>query len=327
MSGLLPWIVFGTAVLGLLALDLGVFHRKSHEVKMKEALIWSAVWISLALLFNVFVYFTRGSGAALEFLTGYVIEEALSVDNLFVFLLVFSYFRVPANLQHKVLFWGILGALVMRAMFIIAGIALIQKFHWIVYVFGAFLIFTGIKMVTDQGNEIHPEKNFVLKLFRRLMPVTASYEEDHFFVVRGARRFATPLFVVLLMVETTDLIFAVDSIPAILAVTRDPFIVYTSNVFAILGLRSLFFALASLMQLFRYLNYGLCFILVFVGLKMLTTDLFKISVVVALGVIIGILAASIIASVLLPVKSDESEAPNLPVKIVETEEDEIMTEK
>ena len=327
MSGLLPWIIFGSAVLGLLALDLGVFHRKSHEVKIKEALIWSAVWITLALLFNVFVYFTRGSGPALEFLTGYLIEEALSVDNLFVFLLVFSYFRVPANVQHKVLFWGILGALVMRAMFIVAGIALIEKFHWIIYVFGAFLIFTGIKMVTDQGKEIHPEKNFVLKLFRRLMPVTATYEGDRFFVVKGARRFATPLFVVLLMVETTDLIFAVDSIPAILAITRDPFIVYTSNVFAILGLRSLFFALAGLMQLFRYLNYGLCFILVFVGLKMLTIDFYKIPIVAALGVIIGILAASIIASILKRDTSGESEAPNLPIKIVETEEDEIMSEK
>lgn len=298
MNELIPWFIFGAAVLGLLALDLGVFHRKSHEIKIKEALVWSAVWISLALAFNAFVYFTRGSAPATEFLAGYLIEEALSVDNLFVFLLIFSYFRVPSIVQHKVLFWGILGALVMRALFIVAGISLIEKFHWIIYVFGAFLIYTGIRMVTEQGKEIHPERNPVLRLFRRLMPVTETYVEDRFFVTKGARRFATPLFIVLLMVETTDLIFAVDSIPAILAITRDPFIVYTSNVFAILGLRSLFFALAGLMKLFRYLNYGLCFILVFVGLKMLAAEFFNIPVVVALGVIIAILGVSILASVL-----------------------------
>jgi len=298
MNEFIPWLIFGAVVLGLLGLDLGVFHRKSHEVKIKEALIWSGVWISLALAFNAFVYFTRGSGPALEFLAGYLIEEALSVDNLFVFLLVFSYFRVPSIVQHKVLFWGILGALLMRALFIVAGISLIEKFHWIIYVFGAFLIYTGIRMVTEQGKEIHPERNPVLRLFRRLVPVTETYVEDRFFVMKGARRFATPLFIVLLMVETTDLIFAVDSIPAILAITRDPFIVYTSNVFAILGLRSLFFALAGLMKLFRYLNYGLCFILVFVGLKMLLAEFFKIPVVVALGVIIAILGVSILVSIL-----------------------------
>src|ERR1041385_6977582 len=249
-SQTLLWIIFGVGVMGLLALDLGVFHRKSHTVKIKEALISSAVWISLALAFNAFVYFSRGHGPALEFLTGYLIEEALSVDNLFVFLLIFSYFRVPSEFQHKVLFWGIMGALVMRAAFIVAGITLIQKFHWVIYVFGGFLILTGIKMVSEQDKEIHPEKNPVLRLFRRLMPVTEKYEGDRFFIERGARRYATPLFVVLLMVETTDVIFAVDSIPAILGITRDPFIVYTSNVFAILGLRSIYFALAGLMQLF-----------------------------------------------------------------------------
>lgn len=320
MGELIPWFIFGAVVLGLLALDLGVFHRKSHEVRIKEALIWSAVWISLALAFNGFVYFTRGSGPALEFLAGYLIEEALSVDNLFVFLLIFSYFRVPSIVQHKVLFWGILGALVMRALFIVAGISLIEKFHWIIYVFGAFLIYTGIRMVTEQGKEIHPERNPVLRLFRRLMPVTETYVEDKFFVMKGARRFATPLFIVLLMVETTDLIFAVDSIPAILAITRDPFIVYTSNVFAILGLRSLFFALAGLMKLFRYLNYGLCFILVFVGLKMLLAEFFKIPVVVALGVIIAILGASILASVL------RREVPE-PPKPVESTSHETVVQK
>ena len=317
MSQLIPWIIFASAVLGLLALDLGVFHRKSHEVKIKEALVWSAVWISLALAFNAFVYFTRGSGPALEFMAGYLIEEALSVDNLFVFLLIFSYFRVPSIVQHKVLFWGILGALLMRAMFIVAGITLIERFHWIIYVFGAFLIYTGIRMVTEQGKEIHPEKNPVLRLFRRLMPVTETYVDDKFFVVKGARRFATPLFIVLLMVETTDLIFAVDSIPAILAITRDPFIVYTSNVFAILGLRSLFFALAGLMKLFRYLNYGLCFILVFVGAKMLLAEFYKMPIVVALGVIIAILGASILASILRPEVPEPAEpAESAPPKAV-----------
>jgi len=304
------WVIFSAAVLGLLALDLGVFHRKSHVVKIKEALIWSAVWISLAFAFNVFVYLSRGSGPALEFLAGYLIEEALSVDNLFVFLLIFSYFRVPAIFQHKVLFWGILGALIMRAGFIVAGIALVQKFQWIIYVFGGFLILTGIRMITEQDKEIHPEKNPVLRLFRRLMPVTEGYEGGHFFVRRGVRRFATPLFIVLLMVETTDVIFAVDSIPAVLAITRDPFIVYTSNVFAILGLRSIYFALAGLMQLFHYLNYGLCFILVFVGAKMLVSEFYKIPIGIALGTIVAILAASILASVIWPrreAKASESE--------------------
>jgi tellurite resistance protein TerC len=302
----LLWVIFGAGVLGLLALDLGVFHRKSHTVKIKEALIWSAVWISLALLFNVFVYFSRGSGPALEFLTGYLIEEALSVDNLFVFLLIFSYFRVPGEFQHKVLFWGIMGALMMRAAFIVAGIALIQKFHWIIYVFGGFLILTGIKMVTEQNKEIHPEKNPVLRLFRRLMPVTDNYEGGRFFVQRAGRRYATPLFIVLLMVETTDVIFAVDSIPAILGITQDPFIVYTSNVFAILGLRSIYFALAGLMQLFHYLNYGLCAILIFVGVKMMVSELYKIPVAAALGTIVAILLISILASVIWPRKEEES---------------------
>lgn len=305
MSQVLLWVIFSAGVLGLLALDLGVFHRKSHEVKIKEALIWSAVWISLALAFNIFVYTSRGSRPALEFLTGYLIELALSVDNLFVFLLIFSYFRVPKLFQHKVLFWGILGALFMRAAFIVAGITLIQKFHWIIYVFGGFLVVTGIRMMTGQNKEIDPEKNLVLRVFRRLMPVTKNYEADRFFIIREGRRYATPLFIVLLMVETTDVIFAVDSIPAILAITTDPFIVYTSNVFAILGLRSMFFALAGLMQLFHYLNYGLCFILIFVGIKMLAAEFYKMPVAIALGTIVAILAASVLASVIWPRPSDE----------------------
>jgi tellurite resistance protein TerC len=301
------WVLFGAIVLGLLALDLGVFHRKSHTVKMREALTWSAVWIALALIFNGFVYYTRGPVPAMEFLTGYLVEEALSVDNLFVFLMIFSFFRVPAEYQHKVLFWGIMGALLMRAAFIIAGITLIQKFHWVIYIFGVFLIITGIKMVTSQDEEINPERNPVLRLFRRIMPVTDQYDKDNFFVRKDNRWFATPLFVVLLMVETTDVIFAVDSIPAILGITTDPFIVYTSNVFAILGLRSIYFALAGLMQIFYYLKYGLCAILIFVGTKMLLAEIYKIPVVVALGAIIGILLVSILASVIWP-RQEESES-------------------
>lgn len=296
------WVLFGVVVLGLLALDLGVFHRKSHTVKMREALVWSAIWILLALIFNVFVHYARGPVPAMEFLTGYLVEKALSVDNLFIFLLIFSYFRVPREYQHKVLFWGILGALIIRAIFIVAGIALIQMFHWVIYVFGVFLIVTGIKMVTSKDEEIHPERNPVLRLFRRIMPVTEHYEKDRFFVRRDARLFATPLFVVLLMVETTDVIFAVDSIPAILGITTDPFIVYTSNVFAILGLRSIYFALAGLMQLFYYLKYGLCAILIFVGAKMLVADFHEIPVIVALGVIVGVLTISILTSLIWPQK-------------------------
>jgi tellurite resistance protein TerC len=244
---------------------------------------------------------------ALEFLTGYLIEKALSVDNLFIFLLIFSYFRVPGEYQHKVLFWGILGALLIRAVFIVAGIALIERFHWLIYIFGAFLIVTGIKMLRSGDEEIHPERNPVLRLFRRLMPVTEQYEGDRFFVRRMGRQFATPLFIVLLMVETTDVIFAVDSIPAILGITTDPFIVYTSNVFAILGLRAIYFALAGLMQLFHYLKYGLCAILVFVGLKMLLADFYKIPVAIALGAIVLVLGVSILASVLWPEKAKEPE--------------------
>ncbi|NBO65085.1 MAG: TerC family protein [Acidobacteria bacterium] len=302
------WVVFAVIVLGLLAIDLGVFHRRSHTVKIREALIWSAVWIGLALVFNIFVLYTRGPVPAMEFLTGYLVEEALSVDNLFVFLMIFSYFRVPSEYQHKVLFWGIIGALALRAAFILAGIALIQKFHRVMYIFGLFLVITGIKMVRSDDNEIDPERNPVLKLFRRLMPVSDQYDRDNFFTRHNGRLFATPLFIVLLMVETTDVIFAVDSIPAILGITTDPFIVYTSNVFAILGLRSIYFALAGLMQIFHYLKYGLCVILVFVGSKMLLADIYKIPVVVALGTIIGVLVIAILASVIWPSKDGDSEA-------------------
>jgi len=285
----------------MLVLDLGVFHRRAHTVKFREALAWSVVWIALAVIFAVVVFFWHGRTSALEFVTGYVIELSLSVDNLFVFLLIFRFFQVPAVHQHKVLFWGILGALIMRAVFIAAGVGLIQRFHWIIYVFGAFLVYSGIKLFFQEEAEIHPEKNPVLRLFRRFVPVTKDYEGDKFFVRRPGL-YATPLFVVLLVVETTDLLFAVDSIPAILAITRDAFIVYTSNVFAILGLRSMYFALSGMMEMFRYLHYGLSLVLVFVGAKMLLSHYLEIPTPVALAAVAGVLAISVIASVVNPKK-------------------------
>jgi tellurite resistance protein TerC len=291
------WIGFNLFVLAMLALDLGVFHRQAHAVTMREALVWSAVWVALALLFNVGVYFWRGSEPALDFLTGYLIEKSLSVDNIFVFLLIFSAFRVPPQYQHTVLFWGIVGALLMRALFIAIGVTLIQTFHWVVYVFGAFLLLTGVKMALQrEEHEIDLERHLVLRLLRRFLPITERYEGGKFFVKRAGRIFATPLFVVLLVVETTDVIFAVDSIPAILAITVDPFIVYTSNVFAILGLRALYFALAGLAHRFRFLHYGLAAILAFVGIKMLLVDVYKIPIGIALSVVAGILLLSVLAS-------------------------------
>jgi tellurite resistance protein TerC len=294
------WIAFNLFVLAMLALDLGVFHRKAHKVSLREALTWSAVWIALALAFNLGIYFWRGPKTALEFLTGYIIEKSLSVDNIFIFILIFSFFRVDPRYQHKVLFWGIIGALAMRAILIFLGIELLERFHWIIYIFGGFLVLTGIRMAAQKDKDIHPEKNPVLKLFRRIVPVTPAYHEDKFFVRQFGRRMATPLFMVLLFVETTDLIFAVDSIPAILAVTTDPFIVYTSNVMAILGLRALYFALAGIMPLFYYLHYGLSAILVFVGAKMLLTDIFKIPIGISLTVVVGILAISVAVSLARP---------------------------
>ena len=299
-ENVLIWVGFNAFVLVMLAIDLGIFHRREHEVTVREALAWTAVWVSLALLFNVVVYFWRGPDIALEFLTGYVIEKSLSLDNIFVFLLIFTYFRVSPVHQHRVLFWGILGALVMRAAFIAAGVGLIQRFHWVIYVFGGFLIITGIKMAVQKGREIHPERNPVLRLFKRFFPVTDRYEGGRFFVKENGRRLATPLFVVLLVVETTDVIFAVDSIPAILAITLDPFIVYTSNVFAILGLRALYFALAGVMRMFHYLHYGLSLVLVFVGIKMVIADLYKVPIAVALGVVALTIVVSILASIALP---------------------------
>ena len=290
------WIGFNLLVLGLLALDLGIFHRKAHAVSIKEATIWSVVWITLALLFNVGIYFWRGSQTALEFFTGYLIEKSLSVDNIFVFVLIFSFFAVPAAYQHRVLFWGILGALILRGALILVGAALLERLHWIIYVFGAFLIFTGARMALQKAVEVRPEDNFLVKLLRRVMPVTDEYERDRFFVRRAGRLFATPLLLVLLIVESTDVVFAVDSIPAIFAVTQDPFIVYTSNVFAILGLRSLYFVLAGAVGKFHYLKLALSAILVFVGIKMVVAEVYKIPIGVSLSVIGAILTAALFAS-------------------------------
>jgi tellurite resistance protein TerC len=300
------WVGFNLFVLAMLALDLGVFHRKSHAVSGKEALTWSLIWISLSLVFNAAIYFFwdrmmpgssyTNSEAALAFLTGYLIEKSLSVDNIFVFILIFSFFAVPSAYQHRVLFWGILGALVMRGILIVVGAALLKEFHWIIYVFGAFLIFTGIRMARHQDEEVHPDKNPVVKFFRRFMPVTEKFEGGKFFVRQAGRLMATPLFLILLIVESTDLVFAVDSIPAIFAVTQEPFIVYTSNVFAILGLRALYFLLANILDKFQYLKLGLSAVLTFVGIKMVIVDFYKIPVGVSLGVVASILTVSIIAS-------------------------------
>jgi tellurite resistance protein TerC len=292
----LLWVGFTLFVLAMLALDLGVFHRKVHEVKVREALIWTGIWISLALAFNAGVYFWFGSQQALEFLTGYVIEKALSVDNIFVFIVVFSTFAVPAKLQHRVLFWGILGALVMRAVFIGLGAALLHRFHWVIYIFGAFLVFTGIRMLMHRNEEVHAERNPLFRLFRRVVPAVSEFREGRFTVVEHGKRYATPLLLVLVAIEATDIVFAVDSIPAIFAVTTDPFIVYTSNIFAILGLRALYFALAGMMGKFQYLKVGLSLVLVFVGAKMLVAGVLQIPILVSLAVIVLILAGSIVAS-------------------------------
>lgn len=306
--------IFTVFVLGMLALDLGVFHRRDHVVSVRESLVWTAVWIVLALAFMAFIYYRyetispgRGTGAALEFLTGYLLEKSLSIDNIFVFLLIFGYFNVAAQHQHRVLFWGIIGALVLRAIFIALGALLIARFHAIIYLFGTFLIFTGIKMAWVKDKQIHPERNPVLRLFRRVMGVTSDYRGKSFFVREGGKWLATPLFVVLLLIESSDVIFAVDSIPAIFAVTKDPYIVFTANVFAILGLRSLYFALAGVMRLFHHLHYGLSIILVFVGIKMVLSEVYKIPIAISLGVVGLIIAVSIVASLIWPRSKFESD--------------------
>jgi tellurite resistance protein TerC len=294
------WIGFNAFVLAMLAVDLLIFHKEAHEVRVREAATWSVIWIVLALLFGVAVAQFMGREAGLEYFAGYLIEKALSVDNIFVFVLIFSFFRVPPRYQHRVLFWGILGALLMRGAMIAAGAYLIQQFHWIIYVFGAFLVFTGVRMATHNEHDLDPESSLAIRLIRRLVPITSEYHGQQFFVRKHAgqasRVVATPLFVVLVLVETTDLIFAVDSIPAIFAITQEPFIVYSSNVFAILGLRALYFLLADVIDRFHYLKVGLSVVLVFVGLKMLAVDLYKVPVGLSLGVIVLVLGVSVAVS-------------------------------
>ena len=293
------WLGFGAIILVMFVIDLGLFSRKSHEIKFREALTWTLVWVSLALAFNVWIYFEMGSQKALEFFTGYLIEQSLSVDNLFVFIMIFSYFHITKTHQPKILKWGIIGALVMRAIFIMTGIELIERFHWIIYVFGGILVVTGFKMAFGGDDHIEPEKNFLVRLVRRFMPITKRIRDDRFFIKKGGITAATPLFLTLVMVESSDLIFAVDSIPAVLAVSRDPFIVYTSNVFAIMGLRSLYYLLSNVMEMFVYLKLGVSIILVYVGVKMLLVDIYHIPIIFSLGTIVGVLAISILTSITL----------------------------
>lgn len=300
MNQFLMWFIFNVFIVAMLLLDLMVFNKKAHEVKIKEALLWSLFWIVLALLFNVGVYFWFNKIKALEFLSGYLVEKSLSVDNLFVFLILFSYFHISPQYQHKVLFWGIIGALVMRAIFIVAGSALINKFHWMTYIFGGFLVLTGIKMSFYKSDKVNPGKNIFIKIFRRFMPVTDKFRGDKFFIRKMGKLIATPLFICLLAVETTDIVFAIDSVPAVLALSHDPFIVYTSNAFAILGLRALYFALAGIMQMFCYLKYGLTIILVFIGMKMIMANVYQLHISIALGFIAVTLTISIIASIICP---------------------------
>lgn len=291
------WSGFAIIITIMLTLDLGVFNRKSHEVSFKEALAWTLVWVSLALAFNVGILYFLGSTKALEFLTGYLIEESLSVDNLFVFILIFSYFHVSRKYQPKILKWGIIGALVLRALFIFIGIELFERFHWMIYLFGGLLIITGIKMAFGGEEKIEPEKNLLVRLTRKFVPITKRFYGGRFFIRRNGILAATPLLLTLLVVESSDVIFAIDSIPAILAVTRDPFIVYTSNVFAIMGLRSLFYLLSSVMEMFVYLKLGVSCILAFVGTKMLLSSVYHIPIYFSLGIIVGVLAISIITSI------------------------------
>jgi tellurite resistance protein TerC len=305
VTDILLWGGFIIFIVAMLVLDLKVFQRREHDIMIKEALLWTVFWIVLSLGFNLGIYFFMGVDSALEFLTGYLIEKALSVDNIFVFIIIFAYFGIAPRFQHKILFWGILGAIVMRAAFIFAGVALIERLHWIIYVLGIFLVYIGVKLAFEKEKKVHPEQNPMLKIVKRLFPVDTDYTGNKFFTRQAGKRFATPLFIVLIAIESTDIVFAVDSIPAILSITRHPFIVFTSNIFAILGLRALYFAVSGIMQLFAYLNYGLSLILVFVGVKMLIADFYKIPVGIALGTVGGILFISIIMSILFPPKQNE----------------------
>jgi len=311
--GISFWLGFIAFVIVMLVLDLTVFHKKDEVMKVKTALLWSAFWIGLAIIFNIGVYFVLGETKALEFLTGYLIEESLSVDNLFVFIMIFSFFGIQAKYQHRILFWGIIGAIVMRAIFIFAGVAIIEKFAWVMYIFGAFLIYTGIHMLfeKDDKKDFNPNKNIAVRIFRKIMPVSDDKTHTNFFVRKNKVLYATPFFIVLLLIEVSDLIFAIDSIPAVLSVSKDPFIVYTSNIFAILGLRSLYFALSGVMQYFRYLKYALAGILTFIGIKMCVNEFchefdysFHISNLFSLGVIVTLLTASIILSIVVEKKAE-----------------------
>jgi tellurite resistance protein TerC len=301
-----PWLwgAFSAVVLVMLALDLGVFHRKAHEVRFRESLIWTLVWIALSLVFCAAIFYFYGSEKALEFLAGYVIEKALSVDNIFVFVILFSSFAVPKIYQHRVLFWGVIGAILLRAIFIAAGAALIHRFAWIMYIFGAILVVTGVKLLTQKTGEVHPERNPIFRIARKVIPAVPEYDGQKFFTIRNGKRFATPLFIVLLAVEATDVVFAVDSIPAIFAVTLDPFIVYTSNVFAILGLRALYSMLGNVLDRFRYLNIGLACVLMFVGAKMLLAGFYKVPIAISLGVIALLIGGSIVISWMTSAKTE-----------------------
>lgn len=300
----LSWLYFNLLILVLLAFDLFVLHRKKHIIAMKEALWTSLGWIIIALIFNVYIFYSRGYEDALSFFTGYIVEKALSIDNLFVFIIIFSTFQVPEHLLHKVLFWGIIGAIAMRAFFIFFGIALINNFHWIIYVFGAFLIYTGWKLGFKPNKQIHPESNYFIRTIRKIIPMTQNYVGDAFFVKQNGKILATPLFLVLLAIEFTDVVFAVDSIPAIIGITQDPYLIYTSNIFAILGLRSLYFALAKIVQYFHFIHYGLSIILTFIGFKMLLSGYISIPILVSLSIILGTIAISIILSLLFPLKKN-----------------------
>jgi len=310
------WAGFIAFVLAMLALDLGVFHRSAHVVRVKEALTWSAVWVGLALLFNAGIWWKFGAEPGVQFLTGYLIEKSLSIDNIFVFVIVFSALRIPALYQHRVLFWGILSALVLRAVMIFAGVAMLQRFHWLIYVFGAFLIITGIKLFLNRNQEEHPENSWAMRWARRTIPSTSRFDSHHFFTKEAGKRLATPLFMALILVEATDVIFALDSIPAIFAVTQDPFLVFTSNIFAILGLRSLFFLVAGMVEKFSYLKVGLSAVLVFVGAKMTLVDVVKVPAFVSLGVIAALIGGSVVASLLKarsqPVPKERPPSPAVP---------------
>ncbi|WP_163780476.1 TerC family protein [Myxococcus vastator] len=306
------WAGFVAFVIAMLALDLGVFHRKAHVVKFKEALGWSAVWVSLALVFGAGVWWKFGPEPGLQFITGYLIEKSLSVDNIFVFVVIFSALRIPALYQHRVLFWGILSALVLRAIMIFAGVAMLARFHWLIYVFGGFLILTGVKLFLQRNKEDHPEDGALMRLARRTIPSTPNFDGHHFFTVENGRKLATPLLMALLLVEASDILFALDSIPAIFAVTTDPFIVFTSNIFAILGLRSMFFMLAGAVEKFSYLKVGLSAVLVFVGAKMAVIDFVKVPPAVSLVVIAGLLGASIAASLIKARHTPAVDVPDVP---------------